>query len=59
VLCPCQKNRHCVSDLLRDGRPRDVCGKYPEGAAMRAYLKAAAIMAGLLGTWVALLPLVA
>jgi hypothetical protein len=32
--------------------------KHPEGTAMQAYLKAMAIMAGLLGTLVALLPLV-
>jgi hypothetical protein len=30
-----------------------------EGAAMRAYLKAVAITAGLLGAWLALVPLVA
>lgn len=48
-----------VSDLPSDRRPRKVCSKHPEAAAMQAYLKAVAIMAGLLGTWVALLPLVA
>jgi hypothetical protein len=36
-----------------------VCSKHPEGAAMQAYVKAVAITAGLLGTWAALLPLVA
>jgi hypothetical protein len=54
-----QKKLRCESDLHRDGRPREVCSKHPEGTAMQAYLKAMAIMAGLLGIWVVLLPLVA
>jgi hypothetical protein len=52
-----QKKLQRASDLHRDDRPRDM-QQASGGPAMQAYLKAMAIMAGLLGTWVALLPLV-